>query len=226
MSETLLTPRNSLFPLLSADISGPQLIHVHFSIGCNEKRVESNHTSHGIFLCVCVCVCAHLSIHRCAGQRTLLSLLCSSSLGRCCQIKQSSCFSSFVRAAPRERFSFLFQCCLPACTWEFPSMSLFVTRSHLLSKPRSLWVSKGRMSEWKLSLVSNLFSHPTTIHPLNLQVHLCSIQQQASVKSSRRLFFTGTSHIYLFLLFLILNVRQRIRKFCSPSSSSSKCVSR
>lgn len=115
---------------------------------------------------------------------------------------------------------------MPAHTWEFPSMSLIVARSHLLSKALSLCISKGRMSEWKLSLVSNLFSHPSTIHPLNLQVHPCSVQQQASVKSSRRLFFTGTPHTYLFRLFLILNVRQRIRKFCSPSSSSSKCVSR
>lgn len=115
---------------------------------------------------------------------------------------------------------------MPAHTWEFPSMSLIVARSHLLSKALSLCISKGRMSEWKLSLVSNLFSHPFTIHPLNLQVHPCSVQQQASVKSSRRLFFTGTPHTYLFRLFLILNVRQRIRKFCSPSSSSSKCVSR
>lgn len=110
--------------------------------------------------------------------------------------------------------------------WEFPSVRLIVARSHLLSKALSLCISKGRMSEWKLSLVSNLFSHPSTIHPLNLQAHLCSVQQQASVKSSRRLFFTGTPNTYLFCLFLILNVRQRIRKFCSPSSSSSKCVSR
>lgn len=49
---------------------------------------------------------------------------------------------------------------MPAHTWEFPSMSLIVARSHLLSKALSLCISKGRMSEWKLSLVSNLFSHP------------------------------------------------------------------
>lgn len=222
MSETLLTPRNSLFPLLSADISGPQLIHVHFSIGCNEKRVESNHTSHGIFLCVCVCTFVYPSV--CWPENsaifTLLFLF-----GKMLPNK-TVIMLLLLRQSCTQRTVFLFVSVLPACTWEFPSMSLFVTRSHLLSKPRSLWVSKGRMSEWKLSLVSNLFSHPTTIHPLNLQVHLCSIQQQASVKSSRRLFFTGTSRIYLFLLFLILNVRQRIRKFCSPSSSSSKCVSR
>lgn len=90
---------------------------------------------------------------------------------------------------------------MPAHTWEFPSMSLIVARSHLLSKALLLCISKGRMSEWKLSLVSNLFSHPFTIHPLNLQVHPCSVQQQASVKSSRRLFFTGTPHTYLFRLF-------------------------
>lgn len=146
-------------------------------------RKESSPITWHFPVCVCVrfylSVCVRLSVSVCwpEGSAIFTLLFLSGEIMKrvtsLTQIKRSSP-SSLLKTCIKKRSFFVSAsltcralCFLyghsymSACVWEFPSASLFVACDHLLSKPLSLGVNRGRTSEWKLSFTGDYCHIPS-----------------------------------------------------------------